>query len=227
MNHHTDNKEILVWDRATRGFHWALVGMVAICWFTSEAEGALFWTHLVSGYGVLLLVFFRLTWGVLGSRHARFGKFVCGWTAVREHVQRLLALTPPRHIGHNPLGGWMILALLAGLALIVATGMFAADDGDAGPYAMLVKSGIADALSEVHETLSSFLLFLIALHVLGVLADSLLGRQNLVRAMWTGIKRVPTNDPENDVSEPPAWRFILALMVSAMGLAAVIWGAPV
>lgn len=227
MKHPTDKKEILVWDRATRAFHWTLAVTVAICWLTSEAEGALFWTHSVSGYAILLLVLFRLTWGVLGGRHARFEDFVCGWAAVRDHARRLLTLTPPRHIGHNPLGGWMILALLAGLALVVVTGLFAADDGDAGPYAMLVKPGVAEALSEVHETLASFLLFLIVLHVLGVLAYSLLGRENLVRALWTGIKRVPTNDPENDAPEPSAWRLILALILSAMGLAAVIWGAPV
>ncbi len=120
----------------------------------------------------------------------------------------------------------MILALLAGLALVVATGLFAADDGDAGPYAVLLKPGIADALSEVHETLSSFLLFLIGLHVLGVVADSLLGRENLVRALWTGIKRVPTGNPENDAPEPSAWKLLLAIILSAMGLGAVVWGAP-
>jgi len=226
MNRHTGKKEIVVWDRATRVFHWTLVGMVAVCWLTAEAEGALFWTHTVSGYGILLLVLFRLAWGVLGGRHARFGDFVRGWAAVRCHARRLAALRPPRPIGHNPLGGWMILALLAGLALVVATGLFAADDGDAGPYAVLVTPGIADALSEVHETLSSFLLFLIGLHVLGVLADSLLGRENLVRALWTGIKRVAADDPENDAPEPAAWRYILAISLAAIGLAAVIWGAP-
>ncbi|MDA1100106.1 MAG: hypothetical protein O2967_14095 [Proteobacteria bacterium] len=78
MIQQSDKKEILVWDRATRVFHWTLVTMVVVCWLTAEAGRALFWTHLASGYGVLLLVLFRLVWGVLGSRHARFGDFVRG-----------------------------------------------------------------------------------------------------------------------------------------------------
>jgi len=223
----TDKKEILVWDRATRAFHWTLVLMVALCWLTSEAEGVLFWTHLVSGYGVLALVIFRLAWGFLGNRHALFKGFVCGWTEVRDHAKGLMALTPPRHIGHNPLGGWMIMTLLTGLVLVVATGLFSADDGDAGPYAVLLSPKVADALSEIHEVLSSFLLALISVHVLGVVADSLLGRENLVKALWTGVKRVAANEPENDAEEPSVWRLIVALVLAAIGLAAVIWVAPV
>jgi len=231
MNHPADNKEIRVWDVATRIFHWSLVAMVAVCWITSEAEGTLFWTHLVSGYGVLLLVFFRLVWGFLGNRHARFVDFVRGWTAARDHVKGLMVLSPPRYIGHNPLGGWMILALLGMLSLSVISGLFAADDGDTGPYAVLITPGMADALSEIHEALASFLLFLIGFHVLGVLADSLMGRENLARALWTGIKRIPVNateggNPEDDAPEPPFWRVLLALVVAALALAAIIWGAP-
>jgi cytochrome b len=227
MPQQNDKKEILVWDRATRVFHWFLVVMVVVCWITSEIEDDLFWTHLISGYIVLLLVLFRLVWGVLGGRHARFTDFVRGWSAILGHARGLLRLKPARHVGHNPLGGWMILTLLAMLALTVVTGLFAGDDDEAGPYALLIRPDIADALSEVHEALFGVLLFLAALHILGVLADSLLGRENLVRAMWTGSKRVPSDDPEGDAAEPSIWRFLIALILAAMGLAAVIWGAPV
>ena len=119
----------------------------------------------------------------------------------------------------------MIIALLAGLTIVFATGLFAADDGDAGPYAIFLTPQIAEAVSEVHEALSSFLLFLIVVHVLGVLTESLLSRKNLVRAMWTGIKRVAINETESDAHEPPVWRLILALALSIMGIATVIWGA--
>lgn len=231
MSYPANNKEIRVWDVATRAFHWSLVVMVTVCWITAEAEGPLFWTHLISGYGVLLLVFFRLVWGFLGNRHARFVDFVRGWTAVHEHIKGLMVLTPPRYIGHNPLGGWMILALLGMLSLSVVSGLFAADDGDSGPYASLVTPNMADTLSEIHEALASFLLFLIGLHVLGVLADSLLGRENLARALWTGIKRIPVNEieagiPEDDAPESPFWRILLALIVASLALAAIIWGSP-
>lgn len=121
----------------------------------------------------------------------------------------------------------MILTLLTSLILLVGTGLFAADDGDAGPYAILVAPNTADALSEIHEILYSILLFLAALHIFGVLTDSLLGRENLVRAMWTGVKRVANDDPAADAPEPSIWRLLVALILAAIGLAAVIWGAPV
>jgi len=227
VDNNPEIKEILVWDKATRVFHWTLVAMVSVCWLTSEAEGVLFWTHLFSGYGVLVLILFRISWGFLGNHHALFKDFVCGWTEVRDHSMGLMDLTPPRHVGHNPLGGWMIVALLAGLALMVITGLFAGDEEAAGPYAVLVSHDVADALSELHEALFSFLLVLISLHVLGVLVDSLLGHENLVRSMWTGIKRVSSYEPEYGVQELPVWRLKLALILSVMGLAAVILSAPV
>jgi cytochrome b len=205
METHSDKKEIVVWDRATRVFHWILVVMVAICWLTSEAEGVLFWAHLVSGYGILVLVLFRLAWGFLGNRHALFKGFVCGWLKVGDHAKALMTLILPRHIGHNPLGGWMILTLLTGLTLLVTTELFSADDGDAGPYAVLMSPNFNNILSEIHEELSSIFLILIGLHVMGVLVDSLLGRENLVRALWAGIKRVPAKEPEGDALESSVW----------------------
>jgi cytochrome b len=226
MNQQRDKKKILVWDRATRTFHWSLVTLVILCWLTAEAGSAWFWTHLVAGYGILLLVLFRLIWGVMGNRHARFSNFVCGWREVREHAVGLLGLTPPRHVGHNPLGGWMILTLLTGLIVLVVTGLFAADDEVAGAYAVLIRPGIADALAEIHETLYSILWLFVALHIIGVLTISLLGRENLVRAMWTGIKRVSSDNPEPDAPEPSTVRYLIAILLAAMGLAAVIWGAP-
>jgi len=226
MLRRSETKEIAVWDKATRVFHWALVIMVAVCWVTSEAGGALFWTHLISGYGILLLVLFRIAWGIVGGRHARFTDFVRGRSAVIEHARQLLKLNPPRHIGHNPLGGWMIMALLSALLVMVITGLFAAHDGDAGPYAVLVGQSVADAISEIHETLFNLLLFLIALHVAGVLIDSLLGRENLVRALITGTKRVAIDNPEDDAPEPSRLRLAVALGLAVIGLALVISGGP-
>ena len=98
---------------------------------------------------------------------------------------------------------------------------------DHGPYAALVSSGMAEALSEVHEALTSILLFLIVGHVLGVLLDSLLGQENLVRAMWTGRKKIPADAQQDDAPQSSVGRFVMALVVAGLGLAAVILGAPV
>ena len=109
---------------------------------------------------------------------------------------------------------------------MVTTGLFAAHDGDAGPYAVLVSQSVADAISEIHETLFNLLLFLIALHVAGVLIDSLLGRENLVRALITGTKRVAIDNPEDDAPEPSLLRLAVALGLAVIGLALVISGGP-
>ncbi len=76
-----------------------------LAWITSEAEGGLFWTHLATGYGVMELVVFRLAWGVVGTRHARFADFLYPWSVVRAHLKEMLQRTPARFLGHTPAGG--------------------------------------------------------------------------------------------------------------------------
>lgn len=204
---------ILVWDAPTRLFHWTLVFLVALAWVTGEAEGALFTVHQLAGYGVAVLLIFRLIWGFAGSRHSRFSDFVRPWREVLAHGKSVLRLRPARTLGHNPLGGWMALLLLLVLAAQVGTGLFASDDGLGGPLAGAVPSGTAHAIAELHEGLSGALLGLIGLHVLGVLAESVLTRDNLVRAMITGRKSVALGDAEGGgrVALAPAWLAAVAL----------------
>ncbi len=226
MNSPDDNKKILVWSRITRIFHWSLVAMVVLCWITAEAEGSLFWTHMASGYGVLILVLFRLIWGVIGDRYSLFTNFVRKWSAIRAYFQQMLKMQVPSHLGHNPIGGWMILALLGGLGILVVTGLFSAHHDETGPYASLLASSIAEAISEIHEVLFNILLLLVFVHVAGVLTASMLEGENLVRAMWTGRKRVPTNSIETEAKEPPLWRLITAIALSFAGVAIIILNAP-
>jgi cytochrome b len=213
---------IPVWDLPTRLFHWALLLLVALAWITGEAGSALFPVHRLAGYGVAVLLLFRLIWGFLGGRHARFAEFVRPWPAVREHLRALARLRPPRTLGHNPLGGWMVLLMLAVLAAQVVTGLFGAGgEAKAGPLAAWLPSALAHAVAELHEALSGALLALIALHVLGVLVESLLTRENLVRAMLTGKK--PAGDGDIVEGRPaivaPAW---LAAVVLA-GATGIVW----
>ncbi|MGF1640349.1 MAG: cytochrome b/b6 domain-containing protein [Rhodospirillales bacterium] len=181
---------VLVWDLPTRLFHWTLVLLVAIAWATGDGKGLLFVVHTLAGWGILVALLFRLAWGVIGGRHSRFGDFVRRWPAVRDHARGLLALRSPATLGHNPIGGWMILALLAVLAATVATGLFAADDDIGGPWAAALPAAVAHAVAEVHEGLFNLLLVLIGIHVGGVVLDSLLTGHNLVRAMIDGRKPV-------------------------------------
>lgn len=204
---------VLVWDAPTRLFHWMLVFLVALAWTTGEAEGSLFLVHQLAGYGVAALLLFRVIWGFTGSRHSRFGDFVRPWHEVLAHVKNVLRLRPTRTLGHNPLGGWMALLLLLVLAAQVGTGLFASEDGLGGPLAGAVSSGTAHAITELHEGLSGALLGLIGLHVVGVLVESVLTRDNLVRAMITGRKDVLPGEAgagERSVFAP-VWLAALAL----------------
>ncbi|MDH5748999.1 MAG: cytochrome b/b6 domain-containing protein [Rhodospirillales bacterium] len=214
---------IRVWDLPTRVFHWTLVVLVVLGWITGEAGDELFWTHLGVGYAVLALVVFRLAWGVLGTRHARFSDFVHPWPAVRDQALSLLRLSPSRHVGHNPLGGWMIVALLTVLSLLIGTGLFAGEEGEAGPWAHIVEPWLADGLEEVHEVLNAVLWGLIAAHVAGVLVDSLLAGENLVRAMWTGEKNISVTGDTLKIEKVGIFRLATSLILAAAAVVVVVW----
>ena len=105
-------RAVLVWDLPTRIFHWALVIAVVVSYVTGGEEGSWFVVHTVSGYVVALLLLFRLIWGFWGSAHSRFSDFIYSLGSVGAYVGRLVRLEPPKYVGHNPLGGWMVVLLL-------------------------------------------------------------------------------------------------------------------
>jgi cytochrome b len=198
MNEIRDEKTALfVWDEPTRIFHWALVALVATAWATGEAESDfLFQLHLAAGYGVVGLLIFRVIWGFLGSRHALFADFVRPWRVVRDYAKQLMTFRPPHCIGHNPLGGWMVILLIVALAVLVTTGMFSreVEDGKeiAGPLAHYLSAGASHGMKEIHEVMFNVILVLVGIHVAGVVTDMVLTRDNLIRAMITGYKSVPS-----------------------------------
>ena len=169
---------MLVWPLALRVFHWALAGCVLGClWLYTGGP----W-HERYGYGALALVLWRLAYGLLARRaHLRFSHFVPGPPATWAYLQALAARRQPRHLGHNPLGGWMIAALLLAVLTAGASGALYTTDrfwGNATVYTVHQVAGWAFAL-------------LVPLHVAGVLVTSLLQRENLLRAMLTGRKPPP------------------------------------
>lgn len=169
------NDRILVWDLPTRLFHWLLAGTFAGAWLTAESER---WidVHTTLGYTFAGLIAFRLVWGFIGSRYARFSSFVTGPGPVARYLGSLLAFRPQHHVGHNPAGGWAVLALL-GLGLATALSGFSA-------YALH-----AHWLEELHEGVAGAMLALVFVHIGAVIVSSLLHRENLVGAMWHGLKR--------------------------------------
>ena len=187
----TPTQEIRVWDPLVRIFHWTLVA----AFFTAYlSEGEAMPLHAWAGYLIGGLILVRVLWGLVGSRHARFSDFVRPPREVLAHVKDVIALKPQRYLGHNPAGGLMIIALLLSLTLTVVTGtaLYAVDEG-AGPLAPWMSAlghGWEDGFEEVHEFLANLTLFLVVVHVAGVLVESLLQGENLVRAMLNGRKPV-------------------------------------
>ncbi len=172
---------IFVWDIPTRLFHWSLAASFAGAFLTSESE-RLRDLHVACGYTVVGLIMFRLLWGLVGSRHARFRDFVRGPATIAAYTRDLLRGRPPHHLGHNPLGGLAILAMLA-LGLLTGASGWLTYNEVGGEW-----------LEEAHEVLAGTMLGVVVVHVIGVLVSSLLHRENLVRAMITGRKPARAHD---------------------------------
>jgi cytochrome b len=191
---HEPHRSTPVWDLSTRFFHWALVALVGTNLFLVEPEGGMATAvHLIAGYGVAGLLLFRLVWGFIGSPRSRFVDFVRPWPVVGDYVARLRRFQPPRSVGHNPLGGWMVVVLLVVLFAMVVTGLFASGRQAAGALAPLVPVAATAIAGDVHEFLSNILIALIVVHLAGVAVDWLLTRENLVKAMIDGRKALPAD----------------------------------
>ncbi len=190
-------RRTLVWDAPVRVFHWLTVASFAGAWITAESER---WRliHVTLGYTVAGLVVFRILWGLIGTRHARFSSFVRGPRAAAHYLGSLLRGRPERHAGHNPAGALAIVALL-GLALAVVASGWATYNDRFGGW-----------IEEAHEALATGMLALVGVHVAGVLLGSWLHRENLVGAMITGRKPV---GPDEGIRH--AWHAVAVLMLVA------------
>ncbi len=210
---------VTVWDLPTRLFHWTLVVLMILQWWTAEASSTMDW-HVRGGYAVLALVLFRLIWGSVGSETARFSDFVRGPGAALEYVRALLRGETPQYLGHNPLGAWSIVAMLVLLLIQAGTGLFANDDIlIEGPLYAWVSKDASDWLTTVHKLNFNLLLLVIAVHISAVLFYLLVKRENLIHPMLSGHKRLPPElaQPAPRIVSP--WRGLAALV--AVGVA--VW----
>lgn len=205
------NHEIRVWDPLIRLFHWSLVLTFTIGYLTGEEENNL---HIIAGYTVLGLILFRVVWGIIGPRYARFSNFVYSPGTVIQYLKEMLARKPKHYIGHNPAGGAMVIAMLLCLFVISVSGLkvYAIEEGLgplAGPPSALAIIDAAHAdddeherheyghtedeeaeefWEEIHEASSNLMLLLVFLHIAGVIVSGRLHDENLVKAMLTGKK---------------------------------------
>jgi cytochrome b len=173
------NREVLVWSRFVRLFHWSLVTTVALAWLTSEVGRGL---HEPIGWAMVVLLVLRVVWGLAGrDRAARFVSFVRGPGAVLAYARDVFGQRAPRFLGHNPLGGWMVLAVMLTLTAVAVTGWLMTTDTFFG----------SERMEQLHEVLAEGVLVLVAVHVAGVIYTGWHQRENLVRAMLSGRKRAP------------------------------------
>jgi len=177
-------EKLYIWDVPTRLFHWLLV--IAVATALLSAELGKMSIHMIAGHVVLALVLFRLIWGVIGGHHARFASFIKGPGQVIAYAKRLISGEAPFHVGHNPMGGWSVLAILTLLAIQTGTGLFANDDIlTEGPLFSLVSKSTSNFLTLIHSICSVGIYTLIALHLAAVAFYTIKGHP-IILAMLTG-----------------------------------------
>ena len=201
-----------LWDMPTRVFHWLIVCCLPLAWWSAETDN--YEAHEWIGYTVITLVLFRIAWGFLGSGHSRFRDFVVGPGRVLAYLRGGEAGSA----GHNPLGGWSVLALLSLLLLQAVSGLFNSDDVlFSGPLYYAASTGFRDAMGVVHEVAFNLLLALVALHIMAVLYHQLVRGERLLGAMIRG----RAEGREGILPSVPWWRALIILALIALAL---LWG---
>lgn len=200
-----------LWDGPTRLFHWTLVVLILTAWFSAEKNMEL---HRLAGYAVLGLVVFRLWWGVAGGSTARFASFVKGPKATLAYVSSLGSRKPGETAGHNPLGAWSVVAMIALIAVQAGLGLFATDiDGlESGPLSDRVDFDTGRMFSEWHELTFRLLQGLIGLHLLAIAFYAVWKRENLVGAMITGGRRFGA--AVTPLKKAPLWSLAVGIVLA-------------
>ena len=194
----------VLWDIPTRLTHWLIVLGIAFSWWSGE-QGEFQW-HAWSGYAVTVLVIGRVLWGFVGSHHSRFTDFVHGPRGVGNYLRG----TQSAGQGHNPLGGWSVIALLALLLTMGVSGMFNSDDlMYEGPFYYGASVEFRDTMGVVHEIAFDLLCVLVAVHLFAVLYYQLVKKVPLIQAMVKG----RAEGRSASVAPVPAWRALVILMV--------------
>jgi cytochrome b len=221
MQEYAGAGERRVWDLPVRVFHWALLLAVVGSYVTHELGVNWFKYHVWCGYTVLVLVCFRIIWGVLGTRHARFRNFLRGPVHTVRYGLSMLRGADVRHVGHNPLGAWMVVLLLLALLAQALLGLFGNDEiYNFGPLAGYVSNERGVALTSWHRQLFWGIAGLVALHVAAVLYHRVVKREDLVKPMLTGCKPAATV-PEGEAIG--ASRTVVAVVIVAVLVAVLVW----
>lgn len=214
-----------VWDLPTRLCHWALPWLLAAQWASGQFGLLPLASHLWLGYALLLVVVFRLLWGLVGSDSARFSHFLRGPRAVATYLGRLPGPQPTHWPGHNPLGGWAVLLLLVVTGLQVLTGLYAERRGVlAGPLAESASRGTVRAMADLHGLLHWVLLLLVLAHIAAALYYRLRKGEDRIGPMFGSGRMLLPEDPGLRFAGP--WRALAVLALSLAMVAMIAARAP-
>jgi len=192
-----ENNKIRVWDLPLRIFHWSLFVLVSVSLYTGLNGGFVEMDyHMLSGYGILALVTFRILWGFFGSHHARFSSFL-SLRGIVTYARGVFRRDAPGTTGHNPLGSLSVVAMLLVLLVQAGTGLFSDDDiMTSGPLTHLVSEDLGDQLTGIHH-LNAWLLYgLLGLHLAAISFYELYRRERLIQSMLTGKKTSTEVEPQ-------------------------------
>jgi len=180
------------WDLPVRAFHWLLVVLVVFSFVTGKAGGPWLEWHMKSGYAILALLAFRIAWGFAGSPPARFSSFLRGPRAALAYARAVARGQAPHSSSHNPLGGWMVVAMIAILFFQGVTGLFTNDESaHEGPLAAIVSNRTVDRMGDLHERNHWLVLGAVVLHLVAIATYHFVLKRNLTRAMVFGPLRFP------------------------------------
>ncbi len=182
-------KKTLIWDIPVRVFHWALVVLIGISWYTMEVSFNPD-IHMLSGYAILSLLMFRTIWGLIGPAYARFNSMLYHPKVILEYAKSLFSARKSSYAGHNPLGGIAVIVMLILLLVQTISGLFVFDESDFvwGPLSGKVSPGLSATLTTIHYTNVDILLGFIGLHIAAVLYYQFFKKEKLLIAMFTGRK---------------------------------------
>jgi cytochrome b len=219
-------KTIKVWDLPVRIFHWSLVLLFIAAYVTNSLGSDYFVYHLWSGYALIILVSFRIVWGLVGTYHARFNHFVKNPVATAKYALSVFKKKDRHYLGHNPLGAVMVVVLLIAILVQAITGLFTNDEiFNVGPLYAYINDELSLQLTSLHRQLFYWILGAIALHILAVIVHVVIKRDNIVRAMFNGKKSLPTLDdsqPPSEASQLSSKDDQVSISSSKIGLAIVI-----
>ena len=220
----TKGVRVKLWDLPVRLTHWGFVGLIIALWWTWKHEQMSL--HVWLGNITLGLVVFRILWGVLGSSPARFAGFVKGPVGVGRYLGALVSKSGQPVVGHNPMGGWSVVALLGALLAEVMLGLFSADtDGlSSGPLNYKVSDSLGETLTHWHGLMFYGLLALIVLHLAAIAFYLLVKRENLIGPMITGARRFA--EPVTPPRFAPLWRLLVCIVIAMGAMWWISAGAP-